>query len=98
MTPLRRLLHYFNRYKLPLFLGGLCVLGSAVFSLVKPTVVGRAVDVLSSASSRGALIRYALVCVGAAAIEGMFLYLQRWIIIGTSRRIEFDMRNDFYAH
>ncbi|MGZ4809072.1 MAG: ABC transporter ATP-binding protein [Thermoanaerobaculia bacterium] len=98
MTPLRRLLHYFNRYKLPLALGGLCVLGSAVFSLVKPTVVGNAVDVLSKASSRGALVRYALLFVGAAAVEGMFLYAQRWIIIGASRRIEFDMRNDFYDH
>jgi ATP-binding cassette subfamily B multidrug efflux pump len=98
MTPLRRLPHYFNRYKLPLTLGGLCVLGSAVFSLVKPAVVGNAVDVLAKASSRGALLRYALLFVGAAAIEGIFLYLYRWIIIGASRRMEYDMRNDFYAH
>ena len=44
------------------------------------------------------LIRYGLMLVGAAAFEGLFLYLQRWIIIGASRRIEYDMRNDFYAH
>ncbi|HEX2060014.1 MAG TPA: ABC transporter ATP-binding protein, partial [Thermoanaerobaculia bacterium] len=31
-------------------------------------------------------------------VEGVFLYLQRWIIIGASRHIEYDMRNDFYAH
>ncbi|HEX3111598.1 MAG TPA: ABC transporter ATP-binding protein, partial [Thermoanaerobaculia bacterium] len=36
--------------------------------------------------------------VGASAVEGAFLYAQRWIIIGASRRIEYDMRNDFYAH
>jgi len=98
MSPARRLFDYFDRYKLSLTLGFLCVIGSAGFSLVKPAIVGSAVDVLSKSLTRGALIRYALMFVGAAAVEGLFLYLQRWIIIGTSRRIEYDMRNDFYAH
>ncbi len=98
MTSLRRLLLYFARCKGVLTLGAFCVLGSAVFSLVKPMVVGNAVDALTKAISRGAMIRYALLYVGAAAIEGAFLYLQRSIIIGASRRIEFDMRNDFYGH
>ena len=98
MTPLRRLLHYFDRYKTPLLLGGLCVLGSAAFSLLKPLIVGNAVDELSQAITRGTLVRYGLLFVAASAIEGVFLYLQRSIIIGASRRIEFEMRNDFYEH
>jgi len=98
MTPLRRLLHYFDRHKTPLLLGGLCVLGSAGFSLLKPLIVGNAVDELSQAITRGTLVRYGLLFVAASAIEGVFLYLQRSIIIGASRRIEFEMRNDFYAH
>jgi ATP-binding cassette subfamily B multidrug efflux pump len=98
MTPLRRLLVYFDRFKVPLATGFVCVIGSAAFSLLKPAIVGSAVDVLSKSVTREALIRYALMFVGAAAVEGLFLYLQRWIIIGTSRRIEYDMRNDFYAH
>src|SRR5258707_1304281 len=77
MTSLRRLLLYFARCKGVLTLGAFCVLGSAVFSLVKPMVVGNAVDALTKAISRGAMIRYALLYVGAAAIEGAFLYLQR---------------------
>jgi len=98
MTPLRRLLHYFDRYKTPLILGGLSVLGSAAFSLLKPLIVGNAVDELSKAITRATLVRYGLLFVAASAMEGVFLYLQRWIIIGASRRIEFEMRNDFYAH
>jgi len=98
MSPLRRLLTYFEKYKWPLLTGGLCVLGSATFSLLKPMIVGNAVDVLTHAASRAALVRYALLFVGASAVEGAFLYAQRWIIIGASRRIEYDMRNDFYAH
>jgi ATP-binding cassette, subfamily B, multidrug efflux pump len=98
MTPVRRLLHYFAKYRRTLLLGGLCVVGSAVFSLLKPLIIGNAVNELSTAMSRGTLIRYGLLLIGAAAIEGVFLYAQRWIIIGASRHIEFDMRNDFYEH
>ena len=98
MTPIRRLATYFVRHRKSLALGGLCVIGSAIFSLLKPAIVGGAVDVLSKAITREAMIRYSLMLVGASAIEGMFLYLQRWIIIGASRRIEYEMRNDFFAH
>ncbi len=98
MTPIRRLLNYFARYQQTLALGGICVVGSAAFSLLKPLIVGRSVDTLARAITRGELIRYGALLVGAAMMEGAFLYLQRWIIIGASRHIEYDMRNDFYAH
>ena len=48
MTPARRLLHYFTLYKTRLALGAGCVIGSAVFSLLKPLIIGNAVNVLSS--------------------------------------------------
>jgi ATP-binding cassette, subfamily B, multidrug efflux pump len=98
MTPLRRLVHYFGLYKRPLTLGALCVVGSAAFSLLKPAIIGSAVDVLGGAFTRATLIKFGLMLIGASAMEGVFLYLQRWIIIGVSRRIEYDMRNDFYQH
>ncbi|HVS33038.1 MAG TPA: ABC transporter ATP-binding protein [Thermoanaerobaculia bacterium] len=98
MTPGRRLLLYFQKYRMPLLLGAACVVGSSLFKLLQPLIVGNAVNELSTAATRGALIRFGALLVGAAAVEGVFLYLQRWIIIGASRRIEFDMRNDFYRH
>jgi len=98
MTPIRRLLTYFARHKASLITGGLCVLGSAIFSLLKPMIIGNAVNELAKAVTRSAMIRYGLLLVGAAAIEGVFLYLQRWIVIGASRRIEYEMRNDFFRH
>ena len=98
MTPLRRLLNYFARYKRSLTLGALCVAGSALFSLAKPLIIGSAVDTLSGSFTRGQLVRYGLLLIGAAAVEGLFLFLLRWILIGTSRRMEYEMRNDFYQH
>jgi ATP-binding cassette, subfamily B, multidrug efflux pump len=98
MTPIRRLLSYFSRHKATLAGGFLCVLGSAAFSLMKPLIIGNAVNELAKAVTRGTLIRYGLLLIGAAAFEGLFLYLQRSIIIGASRHIEYEMRNDFYGH
>ncbi|MGZ5449698.1 MAG: ABC transporter ATP-binding protein [Thermoanaerobaculia bacterium] len=98
MTAARRLIHYFALYKTRLILGAMCVVGSALFSLAKPLIVGNAVNALGSGFTREMLIRYGLMLIGASMIEGVFLYLQRWIIIGASRHIEFDMRADFYGH
>lgn len=98
MTPIGRLLGYFKRYQASMITGALCVIGSSIFSLLKPLIIGNAVNALTKALTSGGLVRYGLLLIGAAAIEGGFLYLQRWIIIGASRRIEYDMRNDFYRH
>jgi ATP-binding cassette subfamily B protein len=98
MTPLRRLLHYFALFKRPLALGAACVVGSAIFSLLKPLIIGSAVDMLGGTFTRGMLVRFGVMLIAAASVEGIFLYLYRWIIIGTSRRMEYSMRNDFYQH
>ena len=98
MTPSKRLLHYFARYKGALITGFLCVVGSSIFSLSKPLIVGNAVNELASRYGKDVLIRYALLYVGVAIGQGIFLYLMRWIIIGASRRMEYDMRADFYGH
>jgi ATP-binding cassette, subfamily B, multidrug efflux pump len=98
MTPTRRLLHYFARYRLLMIAGALCVVGSAFFSLLKPLIIGGAVNALSQAVVGNQLVRFGLLLIGASIIEGGFLYLQRWILIGASRKIEYDMRGDFYGH
>ena len=78
MTPTRRLLHYFNRFKAPFIAGGVCVIASAMFSLLKPLIIGNAVNELAGAVSRQMLIRYGVLLIVVAAFEGLFLYLQRW--------------------
>jgi ATP-binding cassette, subfamily B, multidrug efflux pump len=98
MTPLQRLLTYFQRYRGTMILGGLMVIGSVGFSLVKPLIVGVAVDRLRGGIERGVLIEFALLYAGASAIQGMFLFAQRRILIGASRRIEYAIRGDFYEH
>ena len=68
MTPIQRLLTYFARHKASLITGGLCVLGSAIFSLLKPMIIGNAVGV-SPLVILGSLAFWGLVW----GIPGMFL-------------------------
>lgn len=45
-----------------------------------------------------ALFQYGLLIVGMALVRGLFLFFMRQSIIVMSRHIEFDQKNDIYAH
>jgi ATP-binding cassette, subfamily B, multidrug efflux pump len=47
--------------------------------------------------NRHALGLYCLILVGVMLVKGFFSYWSRWILIGISREIEFDLRNDILA-
>jgi ATP-binding cassette, subfamily B, multidrug efflux pump len=47
--------------------------------------------------SRHALGIYCLVLISAMLLKGFFSYWTRWILIGVSREIEYDLRNDLLA-
>ena len=48
--------------------------------------------------TRHKLLIYALLLVAIALAKSLFQFLTRWILIGISRDIEFDLRNDLFAH
>jgi len=48
--------------------------------------------------SRHALGLYCLMIVAAMLVRGIFSFWTRWILIGVSREIEYDLRNDLLAH
>ena len=56
-----------------------------------------AIDDLNAGVTAAKLRFYAAAVVGLAAFGGVFRFLQRRIIVGASRDIEFDLRNDFFA-
>jgi ATP-binding cassette, subfamily B, multidrug efflux pump len=47
--------------------------------------------------SRHTLLLYVLILVGAIAVKGVFSFCTRWILIGISRDIEYDLRNDLLS-
>src|SRR5712691_3064883 len=97
MDDLRKFARYFLPYKISLISGILCILAGVIFNLYIPLIVGHAVDENWSALSWSRLTFSSLKVLGASAISGAFLFLQRRILIGMSRHIEYDLRRDFYA-
>jgi ATP-binding cassette subfamily B multidrug efflux pump len=98
MHELRRFAVYFRPYKRSLAIGVVCIFASVVFGLLVPAVVGRAVDELRTGVTWEKLTRYALLILGVSVVSGVFLFLQRRILIGMSRHVEYDLRQDFYSH
>src|ERR1700743_3225791 len=71
----------------------ICTNGVWVFF---PLVIEKAVDGLERGITRRHVLVFAALLVGIALLKGVFLYAQRWILIGISREIEFDLRNDLF--
>ncbi|MCA9433591.1 MAG: hypothetical protein KC940_23930, partial [Candidatus Omnitrophica bacterium] len=63
-------------------------------------IQGKWLDYWAMADSRGAnrLPYYFAAILGFALVSGLFRFLQRRIIIGISRKIEYDLRNDLFEH
>jgi len=95
---LRPLVPYLKRYRSGLFWGGLCVLFNNGVWILFPQVLRRAVNDLHSGVTRQKLLTYSLMILAIALIKGIFQFLTRWVLIGISRDIEFDLRNDLFAH
>ncbi|MCA1556107.1 MAG: ABC transporter ATP-binding protein, partial [Acidobacteria bacterium] len=98
MDDLKKFTLYFRPYKKSLITGVLCIVASVVVGLFIPLLVGRAVDGLRADVTWAKLTRYALLILGVSLVSGTFLFLQRRILIGMSRHVEFDLRQDFYRH
>jgi ATP-binding cassette subfamily B protein len=99
MGNLRHLIKHFARYKWAVLAGIICLLFVDAMQLIIPRIIKRAVDDLTYSPDAGAdLLRYGLTIVGLAAFIAVFRFFWRFFIIGTSRHIEEDIRNDLYGH
>ena len=98
MSPFRRLFGYVLRYRRDFLIGLACALTTAAIALTSPMVLRYAVDDLTREVTRGKLVFYAGLLLGIGLVGGVFRFLTRRVLIGASRNIEYDMRNDFFAH
>ena len=94
----KRLLPYVLRHRRRLLLGLSCVVAMTSVSLLSPWVLKYAIDDLTVGVTRGKLGLYGALLLGIAVVGGCFRFLMRKLIVGVSREIEYDIRNDFYAH
>jgi ATP-binding cassette subfamily B protein len=98
LRDLRPLFSYMRRYRWGYVWGTLsCIATNAVWVFF-PQVLEKAIDGMSHGITRKGILIFSGLLVGIAAVKGVFLYAQRWILIGISREIEFDLRNDLFIH
>ncbi len=95
---LHSLLPYMKKYKGSFLLGVVYVFLNNGIWIFFPQVIRRAVDDLHLGVTRHKLITYSLLLLAIAATKGIFQFLTRWVVIGISREIEFDLRNDLFRH
>ncbi len=89
---------YLKRYRGKMLAGSCMVVLTVAAGMLAPWVLKYVVDDLRAAFAPEKLPYYAAAIVGIALVEGFFRFLMRRILIGMSREIEYDLRNDFFAH
>jgi ATP-binding cassette subfamily B protein len=98
LNNLRPLFPYLKRYRRGLVFGFFAILFNNGIWVLFPLVIRRAIDDLNAGVTHEKLVTYSLLLVSVALGKGVFQFLTRWVMIGISRDIEFDLRNDLFRH
>ena len=95
LLPLRP---YLTRYKKRYVLGFLALMLSQASRINLPLIIKAAIDSLSHNAVSNRLLFYAVLLLGVALAQAIFQFWMRWILIGISRDVEYDLRNDLFRH
>ncbi len=98
LAKIRPLFPYLKRYWKNLAWGGVAVVCYNVVRVILPLIVGHAIDDMGHGVTHAKIIHHSLRLLLVAALSAVFLYITRQVIIGASREIEFDLRNDLFAN
>ncbi len=85
------------RYRAQWGVGMSCLALKDLAQAAQPLMIRGAIDSLGAAGS-GLFLRYAGYLLALAVVKGIFQYWMRVILIGISRDIEYDMRNELFGH
>lgn len=89
---------YVRRYRRRIVAGFVCVLITNAVGMTFPWVLKIAIDDLTRTLTHEKLVKYSLILIGITLIQAVFRFSMRWILIGVSRDIEYDLRNDLFSH
>jgi ATP-binding cassette subfamily B protein len=74
------------------------VLLTNLFGVLAPWLVRQAIDHLERGVTRGGLVRDAGLILAAVLAQGIFMFTMRMTLIRASRTMEYELRNDLFAH
>src|SRR5215470_17411077 len=95
---MRRLWGYLLRYRWRYAAGGACLLATATLAMAIPYLIKRAIDAISHGTSARQLLWYAAVMIGIAIVQAVARTFSRALIFNVGRDVEYDLRNDLFAH
>src|SRR5579872_2901358 len=94
----RQLSPYVWRYRKGMLLGLGALILKGVFGALLPLAMRGGVDSLTQGAALRMVLLYAGIMIALSIAKGLFQYWMRVIIIGVSRDVEYDLRNDFFSH
>ncbi len=98
MLFVRRLWPYLVRYRFRISIGLLALALAAAASITAPLVLGRAVDAIRDGKPMSYLFLFAGLTIAIQLADSGLRFITRVFVSGSSRYIEYDLRNDVYSH
>jgi hypothetical protein len=98
LKTLRPLWPYLWRYRSAFLLGLSALALNDLAAVSAPLIIRGAVDRFTQGAPAAQIWRFAAYLVGVAILRGIFQYWMRVVLIGISRDIEYDLRNDLFRH
>jgi ATP-binding cassette subfamily B protein len=98
LRPFRPLRPYLVRYKNRFVAGFICLLVSQLAGVVVPLIIKEGIDDLTRGGTARKLLGVAGLLLAFAVCKAVLQFWMRWILIGISRDIEYDLRNDLFTH
>jgi ATP-binding cassette subfamily B protein len=95
---IRPLTPYLKRYWQSLAWGGVSTVFYNVLKVMIPLIIGHAIDDMKDGVTEAKVMHHAARLLALAVFSAIFLYITRQVVIGVSRKIEFDLRNDMFAN
>jgi ATP-binding cassette subfamily B protein len=93
-----RLWRYVARYRAR-YLGGIaCLLAATTLVMAVPWLFKRAVDAMAAGAGGAGVLPYVAAVAAVALVQAVARTFSRFVIFNAGRDIEYDLRNDLFAH
>lgn len=97
LSNLQRIWPYLWKYKRGWAVGLFSLILKDVTGALLPLVIRYAIDALTSGKPLRVIAGFALLLIAVSLVKGFFMYWMRIILVGISRDVEYDIRNDLFG-
>ena len=95
---MRRLWTYLKRYRRRYAVGGACLLATATLAMMVPYLLKRTIETIGQGGTWRQITVYASLIVLIALVQAVVRTFSRALIFNVGRDVEYDLRNDLFAH